>query len=246
MEIHHHPKVEKKRFKEYFLEFLMIFLAVTLGFFAESLREHFVDKRHEKQYINSFYEDLSADKVQLPVLIDAINHQQLRGSDSLLMLLKNTDTTSPANSIYYFLRSMIRQQGIRAFISDRTISQAENSGQMRLIDKQISDSLTDYYKGIYYISYLQELLLKMKEGLAQNMRPILNGDDYAKVIDSNDAIIHPAGKLHLLSADRTALNNCKMSISEIKGLSVTIKHEVELLIRKAGNIQKLISRKYGS
>ena len=31
MEVHHHPHVEKKNFKEYFLEFLMIFLAVTLG-----------------------------------------------------------------------------------------------------------------------------------------------------------------------------------------------------------------------
>ncbi|KAA9041153.1 histidine kinase [Ginsengibacter hankyongi] len=30
MEVHHHPHVEKKGFKEYFLEFLMIFLAVTI------------------------------------------------------------------------------------------------------------------------------------------------------------------------------------------------------------------------
>ena len=40
MEVHHHPNVEKKNFKEYFLEFLMIFLAVTLGFFAENIREN--------------------------------------------------------------------------------------------------------------------------------------------------------------------------------------------------------------
>src|SRR5215471_5281072 len=45
MEVHHHPHVEKKRFKEYFLEFLMIFLAVTLGFFAENIREHFAEKK---------------------------------------------------------------------------------------------------------------------------------------------------------------------------------------------------------
>ena len=32
MEVHHHPQVEKKNFREYFLEFLMIFLAVTMGF----------------------------------------------------------------------------------------------------------------------------------------------------------------------------------------------------------------------
>jgi hypothetical protein len=32
MEVHHRPTVEKKHFKEYFLGFLMIFLAVTMGF----------------------------------------------------------------------------------------------------------------------------------------------------------------------------------------------------------------------
>ena len=42
MEVHYHPhmpKGEKKPFSEYLLEFLMISLAVTLGFFAESMRE---------------------------------------------------------------------------------------------------------------------------------------------------------------------------------------------------------------
>jgi hypothetical protein len=34
MEVHYHPNVEKKNFKEYFLGFLMIFLAVTMGFFC--------------------------------------------------------------------------------------------------------------------------------------------------------------------------------------------------------------------
>ena len=33
MEVPHHPDVEKKNFKEYLLEFIMIFLAVTMGFF---------------------------------------------------------------------------------------------------------------------------------------------------------------------------------------------------------------------
>ena len=41
MEVHHHPDLhhKKKKIKEYFLEFLMIFLAVTLGFIAENVRE---------------------------------------------------------------------------------------------------------------------------------------------------------------------------------------------------------------
>ena len=51
MEVHHHPHVEKKNFKEYFLEFLMIFLAVTMGFFAENIREDITNRKKEKQYM---------------------------------------------------------------------------------------------------------------------------------------------------------------------------------------------------
>ncbi len=65
MEVHHHPHVEKKGFKEYFLEFIMIFLAVTLGFFAESFREHLVNKEKENHYIQSLISDLSADTLRL-------------------------------------------------------------------------------------------------------------------------------------------------------------------------------------
>ena len=50
MEVHHHPHVEKKGFKEYFLEFLMIFLAVTLGFFAETLREKISENTQAKKF----------------------------------------------------------------------------------------------------------------------------------------------------------------------------------------------------
>ena len=51
MEVHHHPDLhhQKKNYKEYFLEFLMIFLAVTLGFFAEGLRENISNHHREKQ-----------------------------------------------------------------------------------------------------------------------------------------------------------------------------------------------------
>lgn len=43
----------------------MIFLAVTLGFFAESLRENINDGAKAKDYITSFYEDLKADTTQI-------------------------------------------------------------------------------------------------------------------------------------------------------------------------------------
>src|ERR1700761_8268174 len=61
MEVHHHPHVEKRSFKEYFLEFIMIFLAVTMGFFAESIRESISDSGKEKEYMVTMIEDLKKD-----------------------------------------------------------------------------------------------------------------------------------------------------------------------------------------
>ena len=62
MEVHHHPDIhhKPKKWKEYFLEFLMIFLAVTMGFLAESYREHLADKEKVKQAIVSLVKCLAS------------------------------------------------------------------------------------------------------------------------------------------------------------------------------------------
>jgi len=65
MEVHHHPQVGKKNFKEYFLEFIMIFLAVTLGFLAENIRERISDHSREKDYIVSIIQDMQKDSASL-------------------------------------------------------------------------------------------------------------------------------------------------------------------------------------
>jgi hypothetical protein len=246
MEVHHHPDVHHKRknFKEYFLEFLMIFLAVTMGFFAENIREYFVDKGKEKEYIRSFAEDLSNDEIQLPHLISSIRWQ-IHAADSLPLILKNVDTKIPANSIYYFLRGMERQQGINIFITDRTIAQVKNAGEMRLIrNKQISDSPIDYYKQIEFVAYLQEALFYMRGGLADALRPLVNSYDYDKISDSLDHLINPQEILHLRSADPGAINNCLLSVSNIKGLSRGIITMIIGIQNKAENLKQLINEKY--
>jgi len=71
MEIHHHPDLHHKTkpWKEYFLEFIMIFIAVTLGFFAESFREHLVENRKEREVINVLYKEIKKDTANLNVII---------------------------------------------------------------------------------------------------------------------------------------------------------------------------------
>lgn len=43
----------------------MIFLAVTLGFFAENLREHFVENKRTEEYVHSLYDNLKVDTATL-------------------------------------------------------------------------------------------------------------------------------------------------------------------------------------
>ena len=93
MEVHHHPIPtkggEKKRFKEYFLEFLMIFLAVTMGFFTESLREYFGDRYKERQYMHSLAEDLKKDTAALHYSIRRLSRDIQAGDSIIYMFAKN-------------------------------------------------------------------------------------------------------------------------------------------------------------
>ena len=84
MEVHHHthPSHGKKTWKNYFWEFLMLFLAVFCGFLAEYQLEHVVEHNREKQYIESMIVDLKTDSIDLGRII-RLNKQQESGFDSL-------------------------------------------------------------------------------------------------------------------------------------------------------------------
>ena len=66
MEVHHaHHPAHKKKWSEYLLEFFMLFFAVTLGFFAENVREHQVVIERKNQNLLAMVQDLKRDSVQL-------------------------------------------------------------------------------------------------------------------------------------------------------------------------------------
>jgi hypothetical protein len=88
MEVHHHSggHHDEKHFKDYFLEFLMIFLAVTMGFLAENVREYITDKNHVEELAGQLKEDLMNDtaNIQRLILLETV---QIQRTDSLFALL---------------------------------------------------------------------------------------------------------------------------------------------------------------
>lgn len=147
MEVHHHAHHghEKKTLKNYFWEFLMLFLAVFSGFLAENMREHIVERKREKVYINSMISDLKEDTANLSLAI-AGNIERVNGLDTLSTLLNTTHLNDSLQTRLYKLNLKYASNLITTSITERTIKQLLNSGSMRLIHEElISDSIMQYY-----------------------------------------------------------------------------------------------------
>lgn len=157
MEAHHpHHVTHKKEWTEYLLEFLMIFLAVTLGFFAENIREHLSDNAKEKEYIESLSEDLKVDQQILSQNISSIQ-SGIAMMDSLIIILDNTSSLSGnTGELYYLARLSPRLQPLA--INDKTFQQLKNSGNFRLIKNiEASNKIMEYYNTITLVRLLESI-----------------------------------------------------------------------------------------
>jgi len=146
MEVHHHPHVEKKSFKEYLLEGLMIFIAVSMGFIAENIREHIVDNEREQQYIEAFVRDLKTDTASLNRTIQgSLKREKLMDS---LLVVSNSDLRINANAkklVNFFLNITTRSIHIPSTIA---VTQLKSTGSFRLLNprKGTVDSILRYDK----------------------------------------------------------------------------------------------------
>lgn len=68
MEVHH-PHHTPKSIKDYASEFVVIFVALTLGFFVENQREHYIEGVREKELAHSLYLETKADSMELAAVI---------------------------------------------------------------------------------------------------------------------------------------------------------------------------------
>ena len=142
MEVHHHPHVEKKNFKEYFLEFLMIFLAVTLGFFAENIREHFTEKANGKRYLEAYRDELT----QQYYTIDSykrVFRRKIMLCDSMKNIFYSGQEIKKTDDIRRLLLPCLKIAEVTFHIS--AYQQMVNSGALRYIkDIGLRDSMSVY------------------------------------------------------------------------------------------------------
>jgi hypothetical protein len=158
MEVHHHPNTEKKKFKEYFLEFLMIFLAVSLGFFAESLREHMADKRKEKQIIVALVNDMKKDTANLDNIINLYMPQHSPWVDTLETYINSLPLKGNEPKI---TKALINATNWNLYSPPEVaLNILKNSGTFNLIKNEKVKTEIIEYNGLInnYITYSQYML----------------------------------------------------------------------------------------
>jgi len=125
---HAHTHTERKKWTHYLWEFLMLFLAVTLGFFVENQREHYIENQRAKQYAAFLHDDLVKDTANLSDRI-LFMKKGIEAIDTLVMLLKQSESDSLVKEIYNLSTYAYSNPVFTA--STSTIDQLKSSGSLR-------------------------------------------------------------------------------------------------------------------
>jgi hypothetical protein len=216
MEVHHHPDLHhrRKHWKEYFLEFLMIFLAVTLGFFAEKYREILNDQKKENEFMSSVTKDLKSDSATYTNY--AKNNAEVYSIiDSLIPLMKNTERKEHLNKIY-FLARMVTLKLLIHYPDKSTYEQMKSSGQLRLIgNRQVADSIGSYYNSLEIMTSFNDVLLEHDYDYMRLMGKVFDAAILLNILKERKEPFLKSAKL--LTEDPVIINELLTSAQYIYG-----------------------------
>jgi hypothetical protein len=184
MEVHQHAQSNgKKTWRNYFWEFVMLFLAVFCGFLAEYKLEHVIEHNRENQYMRSLVFDLENDTANLNAGFP-LKEQRLMAIDSLFQFFEShPEVKTIPGTVYKHMRRSIWDRHYRR--NSTTIDQLKNAGGLRLILKyNVRDSIAAY-------DLLWERAEFWREGyftLQLNAKTLIQ-----KIVNANDLVTYYKG-----------------------------------------------------
>jgi hypothetical protein len=145
MEVHAHTHPghsgERKRFKHYFWEFIMLFLAVFCGFLAENFREHQVERQREKQYARELCDEFFADSIAVAEKIK-LRLDKEKDMDYLRNYFKDSSLTILPKEFYPAYTTVMYLVNTYTFEpKDGILSQLKSSGSLRYFNNSTLQKL---------------------------------------------------------------------------------------------------------
>jgi hypothetical protein len=129
--------------KIHLFEFIMIFIAVILGFFAENARENYVNNKKDKEIAQSLYNDLKADTSLIQQNLKEKDWIELK-FDSVQNILESGDLYRNNEFIYYVERYLTLNTQINT--QDATFENLQSTGNLNNIKKiNVYKKISIYY-----------------------------------------------------------------------------------------------------
>jgi hypothetical protein len=249
MEVHAHSHTAldpdshrgRKKWTHYFWDFFMLFLAVTLGFFVENQREHYIEHQRERLYMRSMTNDLEKDTVMLNNILKR-TLSVLTNLDSALIILQYLPIDKKNTETLYRVNLNLLSNTSPAF-TDRTTVQLKNSGAMRLIrNEETVGGIVDYWSLAENVKAISEGLDDYRIKARDRSYSIFNQKYYSNggvgSLKAND-------EMKLMTNDAFLLTEFANRLSHIKGLALNrYVQAIELQTVKAKKLIETIKEHY--
>jgi hypothetical protein len=246
MEVHHHSHTERKKWTHYFWEFLMLFLAVFCGFLAENQREHMVEHKREKQYMQSMLVDLAADTARFTSGAP-LKEARINSIDTVLMFFNsNPKAKTISGKLFKELRRTTYDQKLNR--NTITINQLKNAGAMRLIrSKKVADSIAAYdFQFEYVVGLFSEYYIIHQQADFRQLEKLVNSSDLLPFYISNSAggIVNNIPDTMNIRINTEGLNELLNFLMQVKVYARQEINQFSQLKRKATNLMMLIKQEY--
>jgi Family of unknown function (DUF6090) len=251
METHAHDlhKAPGHGWKHYFFEFFMLFLAVSLGFYAENFREEMKNKKEIAADMQSMVNDLKAD-IAYGDSILLRNEYSCSMVDTLISLLHN----NPSNTqqIYYVARIITANFGY-FYTNSKTFDQMKSSGALKLIDpRNLLDSIGNYYVSFQFLSNQGELMRQKIDDIHTGNAGVFDTYTFQQMMHTdygsfNGGLIQihkPDGNPKLLTDDVNKINAAALGYHYFYSTTKFYDRAASIQRDRAARLVELIKKEY--
>jgi hypothetical protein len=169
--------------KRYFLELLVVFLGVTMGFILNNWREDSSNADLKFKYLNSFLLDVDSNLVEVNDLIETDSLWLNRCRNYVLMMQADT---FPKDSIIPLFSTLI--QTSKSDFQSGTYTDILNSGNLHLIeDFELRTEITFYHESLTGVHFVEDYAYTFFSDF--NMPYALEKFDFMNIEENYDEVL---------------------------------------------------------
>jgi hypothetical protein len=231
-------KSKESSWKKYAMEFLMVFAAISLGFFADNQREKWGENTRGVQYAQRLVEDLDLDSIRMEEVKDnyALKEQQI---NTLIPLMQGGLGEKPfLDSLFAYFTlpgSASLVTGI-SFVENLATRDELKSGNMRLIrSDSIVRHLSVYARKEQIFMGNQTRYREKRIELLELMEEVYDMPRFGL-----DKLEGKTPEPHLLPLDPKQLRKVANAVAHLQGMLNNMESNVETIAEERRLLKKLL------